>query len=223
MKEELTDVTALVCQFKTRELIQRCVESFREHYPHIPLVIVDDGSRDESTEYTRELGEHEGILTVISEDNQGHGPAMNLGITYVDTPYVFTMDSDCTIEKDGLLEGMREIFDDYPITFAVGKQVPRYKTGGLYIRPSAMMMDIEKFHKLRPFILHGAPALHTMTDAEKHGYALVDFPVLDYIDLHGGSGTRRAVQELIERGEIDGEEFSRLQPMLKHQLRGAPQ
>jgi len=211
------NVTAVVCNFKTKELIHRCVESFRVWYPDLGLIIVDDGSRDRSTEYIQRLSEGEWNTTaIIRKDNRGHGPSLNLGISHVHTRYVFTMDSDCTFNKAGFLEKMLERFHAEPKLFAIGKRVLAWKKSAtLYVRPAMMMMDRKKFLKLKPFIHHGAPALETMIDAQERGFLLEDFPILDYVNLHGGSGTRTALGKQIEAGEVSYEEFSRWQPHLR--------
>lgn len=221
MSAGICDVTVLICHFKAENLTRRCVEGFRMHYPEVLLVVVDDGSRDRSTEYIRELGERPDTLTVIREDNGGHGAALNTGMNHVETRYVFTMDNDVTLHRGGFLELMRERFHAEPRLFSIGRRVRARKgTDMLYVHPSVMMMDRKKFRLGRPFTVnHGAPALDPMVEAQARGEILEDFPVLDYVDLHGGSGTRKALRAQIAAGEIGRDEIDRWNTMIRRHFR----
>lgn len=208
----------MVCFFKTPRLLERCVGSLREHYPRVRLVLVDDGSRDEATEVALGMADDRTVV-VIREDNRGHGAALNDGLARVETPYAFTLDSDVTVERGGFLEAMREWFEADPLLFAVGELVEVHDQP-IYVRPPAMMMDAGKFRELGArFILHGAPALPVMVAANKAGYHVEDFPVLEYVNKHKGSGTRKALRRRIEAGEIDRADIARWQKQLRRQFK----
>lgn len=141
-------------------------------------------------------------MTLIkNEDNTGHGPALNQGLRYVYTPYVFLLDSDTRTNKGGFLEEMLELFDNDDSLFAAGwlrmvnphngvsfaKQNTNH--GLRYIHPYACLMDMGKFWHLKRFTATGAPALELMKDVKRKGFKTYDYPIKDYI-WHKEAGTR---------------------------------
>lgn len=204
---ELAAVTVVVVNYRTLELTRRCVETLHDHYSDLPLVLIDNGSDDESTEYVRELGQtQQNVRAQLNEGNRYHGPALDQGVRLAEARYVLTLDSDCEVVRGGFLEEMLREFQR-PETYAVGEL--RYKnrfgyTYGYgydegaaqperrgripYIHPYAMLLDRDKYLRLRPFIHHGAPCIRNMQDARRKGYTVVDFPVGDYV-FHRMQGT----------------------------------
>ncbi|HCI69806.1 MAG TPA: hypothetical protein DHV30_04090, partial [Balneola sp.] len=92
------DITTVIINFQTPDLLDRAVRSFKRFYPEIPLIIIDNGSKDfgQSKKLIKSFGEEfESTEGVFLETNIFHGPAMDLAIKeYVNTKYVFFLDSD---------------------------------------------------------------------------------------------------------------------------------
>jgi glycosyltransferase involved in cell wall biosynthesis len=215
-------ITAVVVNFRTLELTRRCVESFIAHYPRVPLILIDNGSRDESTDYVREAARsHAHIHAVLNPRNRYHGPSLDQGVRFAETSHVFTLDSDCEVLRGGFLELMHASFDD-PATYAVGEL--RYKnrfgyTYGYddraqpnkpgripYVHPYAMLLDREKYLGLRRFIHHGAPCIRNMEDASRAGYAVLNFPVHEFVH-HLTRGTSASQGYGLVRGVAHRIEF----------------
>jgi glycosyltransferase involved in cell wall biosynthesis len=195
-------VTALVVNYKTPDLTRRSVESLLGHYPSLAVLLIDNGSGDDSTAVVRELGsEHANVQVQLNERNVHHGPGMDQGIRLASTPYVFTLDSDTETLKGGFLEEMLEHFAD-PLVYAVGEL--RYKnrfgythaywsaepqaTWIPYTHPHAMLLDRAKYLTLAPFIHHGAPCIRNMSAARDAGYVVHHFPISEFI-RHDAGGT----------------------------------
>lgn len=194
----LDDVTVLITNYKTYELTAQCVSSLLTHYPEVNVLLIDNGSQDESTAYIQRVSEeHENVKSLINEQNRYHGPAMDQGIRVSNTRYVFTLDSDCEIIKKGLLERMVKEFEE-PTLYAIGRLVymDRYgyeTTSKLhkrikYVHPYAMLLDKQKYLCLKRFVHHGSPCIQNMKDAQRSGYKLMNFPLHDFI-FHHGRGT----------------------------------
>jgi glycosyltransferase involved in cell wall biosynthesis len=215
-------ITALVVNYRTIELTRRCVESFIARYPSVPLILVDNGSDDESTEYVREAARsNPHIRGVLNPRNRYHGPALDQGMRLAETSHVFTLDSDCEILRAGFLESMYASFDD-AARYAVGEL--RYKnrfgyTYGYddlaqpdkpgripYVHPYAMLLDREKYLGLRPFIHHGAPCIRNMEDARRAGYTVLNFPVHEFVE-HRTRGTSASHGYGLVRGTRHRVEF----------------
>jgi len=194
----LSDITALVVNYRTLDLTRVCVASFREHYPEVNLLLLDNYSNDPSSEYIRQLGENNtNITTILNPHNRFHGPALDQGIRACKTRLVLLLDSDTEVNHGGFLEQMAELFRD-PNLYAAGKVIWLdwfgYEVEGpgrlrfQYVRPCCLLVDREKYLKLKPFIHHGSPGIKNMKHAQRLGYSFFDFPIYDYIH-HKGRGT----------------------------------
>lgn len=191
------DVTVITANFKTPELIGKCISSFQAFYPRLRYIVIDNGGCMESWRILRGIGT---IELVENGKNIGHGPALHQGILMSTTQHVFTLDSDTTTHKGGFMEGMLSQFEGDPLLFALGwlrytnesgvaSPKQELKRGMKYVHPYACLLDREKYLRLHPFIHSGAPATRLMASAVEAGYHLESFPIGEYIE-HKIAGTR---------------------------------
>lgn len=74
------------------DLLRRTLDSvFAQEYTDFEVIVVDDGSRDATSELLRELGDR---VRGLRQENQGPSAARNLGIAQARGEYVCTLDSD---------------------------------------------------------------------------------------------------------------------------------
>jgi glycosyltransferase involved in cell wall biosynthesis len=79
-----------------KELIPFCRDRSWE------LILVDDGSSDNTPAILEEYEEYPGIKIIRHKVNRGYGGALKTGILEAETPYVVTMDADGQHELDDL-------------------------------------------------------------------------------------------------------------------------
>ena len=210
----LDDITAVVVNYQTEQLIEVAVASFREFYPDVHLVISDNNSTDGSWEWIKEQ-EDEVTKVVLNEANIGHGPALNSAFIEAATRFVFTFDSDVTFLREGLLEQMLlEIEDAYAIGWL--RWVNRSGVSVLegkpfnkdrfcpYIHPYAALYNRNIYLSLAPFGNRGAPAVVNMHDAKKNGIEVKPFVLTSYVS-HLVAGTRRMWRGKWNPGEREKE------------------
>ncbi len=61
------------------------------------LVLIDDGSKDDTLDIIKKCGETRPLLTVLTKENEGHGPTILYGYRYAidqGADYIFQTDSD---------------------------------------------------------------------------------------------------------------------------------
>lgn len=194
----IKDVTVVVVNYKTLELTRQCLDSFRRFYPKVQLIIIDNGSNDESTEYVKNC--RDDYTTIVLRDtNAGHGGALHQASELCKTRYLFTLDSDTITHRGGFIEAMLGEFANGKNVYAVGYECETntdgYNTytgeGVRYIHPFAAMYDMWIYHALRPFLHHGAPCIENMIDANVQQLGLVCFPIEKYVQhLEGGTSKR---------------------------------
>ena len=114
------------------------------NYPNFQVIVVNDGSQDETISALRaafSLVETERVLSealptqkilavyrsltvpnlvVIDKENGGKADALNAGINASRTPYFCAVDADIILEEDALLRVMRPVLDDPQRVVAVG-------------------------------------------------------------------------------------------------------
>lgn len=108
-------VTICVVNYKTLELTRLCLRSIRKftHYPY-EVIVVDNGSADESLDYLRSLRWIRLIERDTSRDPNGghsHGAALDLGLENCNTEFFAAMHSDTFIIKDSWLSDLISFFD----------------------------------------------------------------------------------------------------------------
>jgi len=184
------DITAIIPQYKTLPLTQRAVRSFRTIYPNVLLIVVDDGSQDNSVECIRKMADdHPMTSAVILPKNVGHGPALHAGIEHATTRRVFTMDSDVTVRRGGFLELMESRMIEAGL-YGIGPIYLRdHKPGSSYLTCIATLYDREVYFTLPPFVHDADPMRQNMDEAGARGLQVECFPIFDYV-THDGAGTR---------------------------------
>jgi len=86
-------VTIIIPTYNRLELLKRSVKSVLEQsYEDFTLIVVDDGSTDETQEYLKKLTDPR--ITVMSQKNLGVSAARNAGIMGASTEWIAFLDSD---------------------------------------------------------------------------------------------------------------------------------
>lgn len=207
-------VTAVSVNYRTPDLITRAVQSFRAFYPQIPLLLIDNGSGDDSVEHLVALQaahpEHTDL--VLNTANRHHGPAMDQAMRTVDTPLVLFLDSDIVVRRGGFVEAMTRALTDVPHAYATGKRILMNRrgfdvdesAGGTpYIRPICMLVRRPLYLTLPPFRRHGAPCLDNMRAASQRQLQLIPFPIEDFIEHEGRGTASRHGYHLGLRGKVN--------------------
>jgi len=108
--------TICVVNYKTPDFIRLCLRSIRKftRYPY-EVIVVDNGSGDESLEYLKKLNWIRLIERDSSSDVSGgysHGAALELGRQNCNTEFFVSLHSDTFIQKAGWLGDLIAYFGD---------------------------------------------------------------------------------------------------------------
>jgi glycosyltransferase involved in cell wall biosynthesis len=82
----------------------------------VDIIVVDDGSTDDSAEVARRLG-----ARVVSQPNQGQGAARNHGLRYATGEYLVFLDSDDRLLPHAFELGLRHLTERPECAFAAGR------------------------------------------------------------------------------------------------------
>jgi poly-beta-1,6-N-acetyl-D-glucosamine synthase len=107
-------VTILVPAYNEEAVIQSAIRSLLElDYPAYDILVIDDGSTDDTYARAAELEGYYGRATVriVSKSNGGKASALNTGIGLARTPFVLCMDGDSRLAPGTLKYAMPHFRD----------------------------------------------------------------------------------------------------------------
>ena len=99
MSEFEKNVTFVIVCFRSRNIIEKCLESISSN---CKVIIVENSNDILIKDYLEK--KFSNVQVLISGDNIGYGRANNLGISMVKTKYVFILNPDTYLEKNTLKE-----------------------------------------------------------------------------------------------------------------------
>lgn len=94
-------VSIIIPVYNVEEFLARCLDSILvQTYANIEVLLVDDGSTDNSSEICDKFTAVDSRIIVFHKKNGGVSTARNLGIGHAKGDYICFVDSDDTVEPD---------------------------------------------------------------------------------------------------------------------------
>ena len=94
-------VSIIVPVYNSSAYIENCVNGLlRQSYKNIEIILVDDGSSDDSLDKCRILSQLDTRIVVYSKKKLGASSARNMGIEYAQGYWLVFVDSDDTVKVD---------------------------------------------------------------------------------------------------------------------------
>ncbi len=101
-------VSVIIPVYNAGGKLRRCLEAIiQQTYVNIEIIPVDDGSTDESFSICREFAEIDKRILPIHTENQGSGPARNMGILKATGRWAYFPDSDDVIKPDTIEKAVK--------------------------------------------------------------------------------------------------------------------
>ena len=93
--------------YNVEKYLAECLDSVQaQTYPNFEAVLVDDGSKDNSTQIAQRYAQNNSNFTLLRQENQGVGAARNTALDYIfsknpaPTDYIGSVDSDDVVAKN---------------------------------------------------------------------------------------------------------------------------
>ena len=100
---ETPKVSVIIPVYNTASYLQESVGSImHQTLRDLEIIIVDDGSTDNSGEILREMAEKDERIQLFSQRNEGQSSARNTALKYASGEYIYFMDSDDILHQDAL-------------------------------------------------------------------------------------------------------------------------
>lgn len=94
-------ISVIVPVYNVEQYLERCVDSIiNQTYKNLEIILVNDGSTDNSGQLCDELAKKDGRIRVIHKKNGGLSDARNVGIAEAEAELIGFIDSDDYIDED---------------------------------------------------------------------------------------------------------------------------
>ncbi|ANY69908.1 glycosyl transferase [Paenibacillus sp. BIHB 4019] len=155
--------------YNSQDYMRYCIESLLPGGENVELLIVNDGSIDQTGEIADEYArKYPSIVKVIHQENGGHGEAVNEGIRHAEGLYLKVVDSDDWVDTRAylkILKALREFgttensVDMMISNFVYEKEGAKYKKIMKYdnVLPQGIVFswdDIKRFRKGQYILMH---------------------------------------------------------------------
>lgn len=109
----MPEISIIVPVYKVEKYLRRCINSIlKQTFSDFELILVDDGSLDNSGNICDEYAECDKRIQVIHKNNGGVSSARNIGIQIASGNFLAFVDSDDFIEAD-MYEKLHDISREY--------------------------------------------------------------------------------------------------------------
>ncbi|MDK0964983.1 glycosyltransferase family 2 protein [Clostridium perfringens] len=99
MKKDL--ISIIVPVYQSEKYLYKCIESIvTQTYENIEIILIDDGSTDDSKKIYTEFEKVDKRIKVIRQSNKGLSATRNVGISLANGRYITFIDSDDYIERN---------------------------------------------------------------------------------------------------------------------------
>lgn len=93
---------AIPC-YNSAAYMDRAVESILKGGEDVEIIIVNDGSKDDTSKIAHEYEEkYPTIVRAVDKENGGHGDAVNVGLDHAEGKYFKVVDSDDWVDEEAL-------------------------------------------------------------------------------------------------------------------------
>lgn len=156
-------VSVIIPVYNGENYIARCIDSIiNQTYRDIEIIIVDDGSKDETNQICKRYADRDNRITVYRKENEGVSAARNYGLQKAVGRYIQFVDADDYVKKnttDSLYKKMRQE--------NAGMVVCSYmRLIGRFIIPSDFL-ELSGNYTAKEYLIH------TLKDPGHHYYGVV--------------------------------------------------
>ena len=137
---------AIPC-YNSAAYMDRAVESILKGGEDVEIIIVNDGSKDDTSKIAHEYEEkYPTIVRAVDKENGGHGDAVNAGLDHAEGKYFKVVDSDDWVDEEALYK----ILDVLKKFEEEEKQVDMLLANYVYEKPSLHKHKVIRYDGVFP-------------------------------------------------------------------------
>ena len=108
-------LTIIIPAFNAEKFLERCLDSLVEQEGDYEVIVVNDGSSDNTKKILEKYSCINPLIKVINQDNAGVSVARNAALNIISGRYFTFVDADDWLEKDFLKEVNPYLMDNYDV------------------------------------------------------------------------------------------------------------
>ena len=98
-------ISFAIPSYNSEAYMDRAIESILKGGEDVEIIIVNDGSKDRTSEIAHQYEEkYPTIIKAVDKENGGHGDAVNTGLSHATGKYFKVVDSDDWVDEESLLK-----------------------------------------------------------------------------------------------------------------------
>lgn len=205
-----TNASIIICSYNEEKTIEDVVRKCVEYNPHHQVIVVDDGSEDQTPSILSKLEIDLGIKYIPLEENKGKSFAMVVGVEHADCEIILFFDADITgiqkhhftqmlepLTKDG---GQADMVLGSPSETLIDYRVNPFKslTGERALFKKDLLPLLENIRDIR-FGVETYINLHYQANGKTIKYTLLDG--LTHPTKYSKTSPAKATKEFISEGK----------------------
>lgn len=140
-------LSVIVPSYNAVNYLTYCVKSLVIGGTRVEILIVNDGSSDATQDLAEQLAsQYPDIVSVISQENKGHGGAVNTGLAHASGKYIKVVDSDDWVDTRAYLT----ILDKLTELEEAGTSIDAMITNFVYEKEMASFKKVMHYRGLLP-------------------------------------------------------------------------
>ena len=159
----MPEISVIVPVYKAEQYLERCVKSILEQtYQNFELILVDDGSPDNSPSLCDEWAKNDNHIYVIHKENGGASSARNAGLKIAKGNWIAFADSDDWLDRTAL-KTLYDLANQYNVPMAIGgmRVVQEYTDAQTVAKQETVVLSRADLMS-RFFRLNGEPDTHSV-------------------------------------------------------------
>lgn len=176
----MNGISVIVPVYKSEKYLDRCVQSIlSQTYQDFELILVDDGSPDNSPLLCDKWAENDSRVYVIHKENGGASSARNAGLKIAKGRWIAFADSDDWLDRTAL-KTLYDLANQYNVPMAIGgmRVVQKYTDASIVMKQNAKVLSNADLMS-RFFRLNGEPDTHSVCGAIIRRDILEDYSFIE--------------------------------------------
>lgn len=137
---------AIPC-YNSSAYMQKCIDSLLPGGEDVEIIIVNDGSKDNTLDIAEEYRERfPSIVKVVNKENGGHGSAVNSGLEHATGLYYKVVDSDDWVKQSAYIQILSKLKE----LVKSGKTVDMFISNFVYEKEGEKRKKVMKYHHALP-------------------------------------------------------------------------
>ena len=150
----MPDISVVIPIYNSENTLEECVFSvLAQSYSDYEIILVDDGSKDNSWEICKKLRDTDSRIRVVHKENKGVSHSRNMGIEMSKGKWITFVDSDDYLFPDMLRQMTNDICNDRSLACCSAQ----YSSGNSFFSFPDEIIDIEDRKNIGHILLFGGP------------------------------------------------------------------